>query len=144
MAQRLHAHPWARTPLGPIDRWPVALRNAVELMLTMPQPAYIAWGEDLVSLYNDAYIPVLGAKHPDALGKSYHEVWSELSQSYRAALEATLAGEAQFFQDEPMALAGRNREISWFTFSWTPLRDDTRAVAGFFTVGTETTEKMLT
>ena len=143
MARRLREHDWSATPLGPSEAWPTRLRAAVDLMLALPQPAYIGWGPSLVSLYNDPYVPVLGSKHPDALGRPYHEVWQEIDAAYRAALDATLAGQAQMFVDEPMPLAGRGRDISWFTFSWTPLRDDDGKVAGFLTVGVETTEKVL-
>ncbi|HZX79382.1 MAG TPA: PAS domain-containing protein [Lysobacter sp.] len=143
MADRIADFDWAATPLGPREHWPQSLRTAVELMLALPQPGYIGWGPTLVSLYNDAYVPVLGTKHPGALGRSYHEVWQEIDACYRAALDATLAGRAQMFVDEAMPLAGRGRDTSWFTFSWTPLRDDDGRVAGFLTVGQETSEKVL-
>lgn len=143
MRERIAAFDWARTPLGAREHWPAALRHAVELMLALPQPGYIGWGPTLVSLYNDAYVAVLGDKHPGALGRSYHDLWQEIDADYRAALDATLAGEAQLFVDEPMPLAGRGRDTSWFTFSWTPLRGDDGDVAGFLTVGVETTERVL-
>lgn len=143
MAARIERHDWASTPLGPIEHWPARLRAAVDLMLALPQPGYIGWGPTLVSLYNDPYVPVLGSKHPQALGRSYYEIWAELDAGYRAALDATLAGQAQMFVDQAMPLAGRGRDISWFTFSWTPLHDDDGRIAGFLTVGIETTEKML-
>lgn len=143
MPQRIARLDWATTPLGPRARWSRTLCVAVDMMLALPQPAYIGWGPTLVSLYNDAYVPVLGIKHPDALGRSYYDVWQEIDADYREALDATLGGRAQMFVDEPMALAGRGRDISWFTFSWTPLRDEDGAIAGFLAIGHETTEKVL-
>jgi hypothetical protein len=59
---------WSATPLGPMDRWPETLKTMVGLMLRTRQPAYVAWGPEQVSLYNDGYIPILGAKHPEGLG----------------------------------------------------------------------------
>ncbi|RDI60064.1 PAS domain S-box protein [Microvirga subterranea] len=143
MAERIRDHDWGATALGPIDAWPQSLRTVVELMLNARQPAYVAWGPDLVSLYNDSLIPVVGSKHPAGLGQPFAELWAEIWDEYRPVVAATMAGEAQYFVDRPVALSGRpDRPVSWFTFSWTPLRDETGAVAGFYCAATETTEKV--
>jgi len=144
MARRIRAHDWAHTPLGPFEGWSERLKAAVDLMLAAPQPVYVAWGPESVSLYNDAYIPILGAKHQDALGRPYRNLWPEIWDEYRPLIEATMAGEAQLFVDRPVPLAGRpDRSMSWFTFSWTPMRDEAGAVAGFFCAATETTDEVL-
>jgi len=144
MRERCRALDWAATPLGPVERWPQSLRSAVALMLAMPQPAYVAWGPDACSLYNDGYVPILGAKHPDALGRPYREVWPEIWDAFRPVLGATMRGEAHYFVDQLVPLAGRaGTPESWFTFSWTPLRDEQGQVAGFFCVATETTDAVL-
>ena len=59
---------WARTPLGPVSSWPPSLRAAAALLLASTHPMYIAWGEDLVQLYNDAFREVLGPGHPTRWG----------------------------------------------------------------------------
>jgi PAS domain S-box-containing protein len=144
MAERIRHHDWKATPLGPIEAWPQNLRTAVDLMLDARQPVYIAWGTALTSLYNEGYIPILGAKHHDALGRPYAEIFAEIWDEYRPIVEATLAGEAQHFVDQPIALTGRpGRPVSWFTLSWTPLRDEKGAIAGFYCAAIETTEKVL-
>jgi hypothetical protein len=38
-------------------------------MLASPQPMFMAWGPARTWLYNDAFIPILAAKHPAALGR---------------------------------------------------------------------------
>jgi PAS domain S-box-containing protein len=144
MAERIRRHDWEATPLGPIEAWPQHLRTAVDLMLDAKQPVYIAWGAALTSLYNEGYIPILGSKHHHALGRPYAEVFAEIWDEYRPIVGATLAGEPQYFLDRPVALAGRpGRPMSWFTFSWTPLRDANGAIAGLYCGATETTEKVL-
>ncbi len=113
-------------------------------MLGSRQPAYIAWGPDCLSLYNDGYIPILANKHPEALGRPYREVFPEIWEDYRPIIAATLAGEAQHFVDQPVSLAGRpSAPMSWFTFAWTPLRDDHGEIGGFYCAATETTDRVI-
>ncbi len=140
MARRIREFDWAATPLGPIDGWPQRLRTFVDLMLDSRQPVYIAWGPELTSLHNDAFIEILGTKHP-CLGLPFAELWSEIWDEFHPLVEATLRGEAQHFIDRPLALQGReDRPLSWFTFSFTPLRDDIGAISGFYCAATDTTE----
>ena len=143
MAALVRTHDWSATPLGPIDSWPQSLKTAVDLMLGSRQPVYIAWGPELTSIYNDAYIPIVGAKHPAGLGQPFNELWSEIREEYRPLVEAVLAGGAQHFVDRPAALAGRDGlGVGYFTFSWTPLRDEAGVIRGFFCNGLETTERV--
>lgn len=122
----------------------MSLRTAVSLMLGSRQPVYIAWGDQLTTLYNDAYIPIMGIKHPDALGHSYRDVWPEIWERSRRSIAATLRGQAQYFIDEAVPLTGRpGRPMSWFTVSWTPLRDDHGAIGGIYCVASETTDRIM-
>lgn len=145
MGELIRAYDWSRTPLGPIGTWPQSLRTVVNLILAARQPVYVAWSPQLILLHNDACIPILGSKHPGALGKPCPEVWPEVWKEYGPIVQATMAGQAQHFVDQPVALASRaGRPVSWFTFSWTPLRDETGAIAGFYCAATETSEKTRT
>jgi hypothetical protein len=69
---------WAETPLGPVDEWPPSLKTAVALVLGSGFPMILVWGPELIQIYNDAYIPLIGQKHPDALGMPTHECWPEI------------------------------------------------------------------
>jgi PAS domain S-box-containing protein len=114
-------------------------------MLASQHPVYIAWGAELTSLYNDRYVPILGPQHPETLGKPYQEAWQEIWDEYRPIVAATMAGEAQHLIDRPVALPGcPDQAISWFTYSWTPIREEAGGIAGFYCVATETTDKVLT
>ncbi|MDC4224967.1 MAG: hypothetical protein MPW15_12260 [Candidatus Manganitrophus sp.] len=79
---------WSRTPLGPIAFWPQSLRSAVSILLPSKAQIVLFWGPDLIAIYNDAYRPVFGAKHPRALGMPARECWSEI----REVLEPLLLG----------------------------------------------------
>ena len=69
LARLMREYPWRDSPLGAPDAWPQSLRTAVSICLGSRFPILIWWGPELVMLYNDAYAPVIGAKHPDALGQ---------------------------------------------------------------------------
>src|SRR6185295_18323612 len=120
-----------------------SLRTTVDLMLASAQPAYVAWGEGLTSLFNDAYIPILGGKHPHALGIPYAQLWAEIWDEYRPIVAATMAGKAHSFVDRPVPLHDRaGLPMSWLTFSWTPLRNEEGAIQGFYCAAFETTGKV--
>ena len=143
MGALMRAKNWLQTPLGSPDQWPQSLRTAVALMLRTRQPVFIGWGGQLTSLYNDGYIPICGNKHPEGLGRPMSELWSEIWDSLEPINALVLAGEAQWFEDMPFALAGRpNEDVSYFSFSYTPLLDDEGHIAGIFCAATETTEKV--
>ena len=134
---------WQQTHLGAVETWPQSLRTAVSLMLGGAQPVYIAWGPELSSLYNDAYLPIVGTKH-SGIGLPFRELWSEIWDEFRPIVEKTLAGDAQHFVDMPIALTGRpGVPVGYFTFSYTALRDDDGNIAGFYCAATETTDKVL-
>jgi hypothetical protein len=78
MGDRTRQHPWHESPLGPVESWPASLRTTVATLLECKLPMYLAWGPELVQIYNDAYRPILGDKHPAALGASTPVCWSEI------------------------------------------------------------------
>src|SRR5262245_32055945 len=78
MGALMRAMDWSKTPLGVVTGWPQSLKTVVNLLLNSPYPMQIWWGENLTYFYNDAYRPVLGDKHPVALGQSAREVWAEI------------------------------------------------------------------
>ncbi len=69
---------WAATSLGPIEHWPAALRGMCNLIMASPHPAAMYWGVDYIAIYNEAYIPLAGQKHPMLMGQSYKEAWAEI------------------------------------------------------------------
>ena len=68
MGALVGARDWGSSPLGPVAGWPQSLRSSLSICLSSRFPAFVFWGPDLVQLYNDSFVPVLGAKHPVALG----------------------------------------------------------------------------
>jgi hypothetical protein len=74
----MRSRDWSQTPLGPLKHWPQSLRSALSICLGSGFPIAIYWGPTLALLYNDAWSPIPGVKHPWALGRPAHEVWPEI------------------------------------------------------------------
>jgi PAS domain S-box-containing protein len=140
----MRAHHWANSPLGPPATWPHSLRSVVGLLLQSRFPMFVAWGEQLAFLYNDPYAEILGKKHPGALGGRFHDIWSEIWPDISPLIDAALAGRATYREDLPLVMNRRGfDEQTWFTFSYSPVRDDTGKVAGMFCAVFETTSKVV-
>ena len=137
-------HDWSAAAVGPLERWPQSLRAIVGLMVASKFPMFVAWGPELTFIYNDAYVPVLGAKHPRALGERFADVWVEIWPDIEPLVARALAGEATYSENLPLTMR-RNGfdEPTWFTFSYSPVRDDAGAIAGLYCACTETTAVVL-
>jgi two-component sensor histidine kinase len=136
----MRAHNWTASSIGSPEAWPQSLRTVIALLLTSRFPMFIACGPDLIFLYNDDYIPVLGAKHPSALGSRFQDVWLEVWDDISPLIYNALAGHGAFLEDLPLATHRKGyRELAYFTCCFSPLRDETGDVMGIFSAGTETT-----
>jgi PAS domain S-box-containing protein len=139
----MRAHDWSRSPLGAPGTWPQPLRTVVGLLLQSRFPMFVAWGDALGFLYNDAYAEILGAKHPRALGRPFHDVWAEIWPDISPLIDAALAGESIYREDLPLVMNRQGYdEQAWFTFSYSPLRDEQGRVAGMFCAVSETTRRV--
>jgi hypothetical protein len=105
MGGRIRAVEWSRTSLGPVEGWPAALASSLGVCLSARFPMAIYWGRESVLLYNDAWRPILGDKHPWALGRPAREVWPEIWDAIAPLLSSVLAtGEATWRGDELLAM----------------------------------------
>lgn len=139
MAQRVLEHDWGATPLGPIADWPDALRLTVGQIMDSRFPAAVVWGAGLTTIYNDAFQPILGRK-PEALGRSFAEIWVEAWAEIGPIADRAFAGEATYIEDFPLVIDRYGRpEEAWFTFCYSPLRASDGSVAGFLDTVVETT-----
>jgi len=140
----MRAHDWSDSPLGSPEGWPQSLRTVVSLLLQSQFPMFVAWGKDLGFLYNDPYSEILGTKHPRALGRRFYDIWSEIWPDISPLVDAAMAGQATYREDLPLLMNRKGfDEQTWFTFSYSPVRDETGAVAGMFCACSETTRNVL-
>ncbi|MFZ0274446.1 MAG: ATP-binding protein [Acidobacteriaceae bacterium] len=136
---------WSKTPLGPVAEWPQSLKTTVSICLASRFPIVLYWGPELVVLYNDAYIPILGSKHPWALGQTCRVCWAEIWDAIGPMLDGVLrTGEATWSDDLLLMLRRFGYpEECYFSFSFSPVRAENGAVGGIFTAVIETTEKVI-
>src|SRR5829696_4360691 len=99
MAVRCRALDWAATPLGPVEAWPPSLRTAAALVFGSTFPSILVWGPELVQLYNDAYAPLIGRKHPAALGVPTHACWPEIREVQEPLFARVFRGETVHLAD---------------------------------------------
>jgi signal transduction histidine kinase len=145
MGRLIRQHDWSTTPLGPVERWPQALRGALGICLQSSFPTAIYWGPDLRLLYNDAWALIPAEKHPWALGKPAREVWPDIwhvLESQFRDVWVNARGISNFDQMLPMRRRDQTEETYW-NYSLTPILDEHGEVAGIFNQGNETTEKVL-
>lgn len=144
MAGMMRRHDWSGSPLGPPEGWPQTLRSVVGLMLRSRFPMFVAWGPRMGFLYNDAYVDILGAKHPSALGRAFEDIWWEIWDDVGPLAHRALQGEATYVENFPLIMSRKGYdEPTWFTFSYSPVADEDGTIAGMYCVCTETTRSVL-
>lgn len=144
MGELIRSKDWSKTSLGNPDTWPQSLRTMVAVMLDNPFAMYIAWGNDYTQIYNDAYRPILGStKHPDALGISTRDTFSEIWHIIGDMFDNVMQGRAVGFPDFMLPL-NRNGfvEECYFDFSYSPIRKKNGEVGGVLVTVIEVTEKV--
>lgn len=135
---------WGSTGLGEISTWPRSLKALVSAVLACPTPMILAWGPELRSFFNDAYRPILGQRVSSAIGKPFAALWHDIWDDISPLVARTLSGEGVDIVDTRLDIrrAGVPDE-SWWSFSYSPVCDDSDAIAGLLCVTRETTEKVL-
>lgn len=141
MHDRIRNFDWSQTTLGPLETWPASLRTATETIMASKFPSCLAWGAEMVTIYNEAFRPILGTK-PEALGQSFSSVWSEAWESIGPIAEKALQGEATYIEDFPLTINRNGHyEEAVFTFCYSPVRDESGTVVGMLDTVVETTAK---
>jgi len=130
----LRATDWSKTPLGPLEGWPQSLRIAVGICLNSRFPMFVWWGSELINLYNDAYVPILGKRHPEAFGRPAPTIWGDIWPVVGPQAEAVMQRGEATWNERVLLVMERHgyTEDTWFTWSYSPIPDDRGAVGGVF------------
>jgi hypothetical protein len=144
MGKLVQSIDWSKTPLGPIKTWPQSLKTTVSLCLASNFPISLAWGKQFTQIYNDGYWPICGNKHPHSMGQDFRECWAAPWPIIGDAFNRATQGETSYLENQRMFL-DRNgyMEETFFTFSFSPIRDESGNIGGLFHPVTEQTSKML-
>jgi PAS domain S-box-containing protein len=147
MGERIRAFDWAQTPLGAIESWSPALLTMVRIMLANRFPLLLWWGPQYISLYNDAYIPVLGKKHPWALGQPVSECWKEIWHILQPLIDTPFKGGPATWNDDIFLEINRYGfvEETHFTIAYSPVPDENvpSGIGGVLATVHEITEKVV-
>jgi PAS domain S-box-containing protein len=143
MAELIRAHDWSATPLGRIEDWSEALLLSANLMLSCAFPSLVFWGEELVQLYNDTFIPLLAERHPSGLGQTAKECWWDAWHIVGPNLKRVMEGETVFHENTivPIVRDGRLQDIRW-TYSYSPIFGVGRDTLGVLVVCQDITREM--
>lgn len=130
----IRAKDWSKTPLGPPASWPQSLRTAVSLCLASNFPINIIWGAAHTQIYNDGYRDCCGDAHPRALGEDYRVTWASAWPVIGESFEWASAGQTMYLENQRMCLPRLSGELeeTFFTFSHSPIRDESGGIGGCF------------
>jgi signal transduction histidine kinase len=135
---------WSRTQLGPLETWPSSLKTMIGVMLGSRFPMMLGWGPDLLEFYNDAYVPVLGVKHPASLGAPVRVVWSEIWNVVGPLMHSVLSGGPALWREHELLFINSRgfAQETFHTFSQSPVPDDDGKAGGVLLTVQETTEQV--
>jgi signal transduction histidine kinase/ActR/RegA family two-component response regulator len=144
MELQMRRHPWDATVVGPVDAWPFSLKLAVRTLLDCQLPMYLVWGDQFLEFYNDAYVPVIGDKKEARIGGDARRTWAEIWPTIGPMFARVRQGEPVGYQDLPLSI---NRygyfETCYFTFSYSPVYDESGRVGGVLATFVETTRNVM-
>ena len=144
MGALMRTYDWSATPVGPSADWPQSLKTTVGIMLNSGHAMCLAWGPELTFFYNDAYVPFLQSRHPAALGRPLDKIWSDVWHDIAPLVERAMAGEATWVEDWPLVMErDAGPQETWWTFCYSPVRDENGLVAGMLNVCSNSTDKVL-
>jgi len=151
MAARCRAFDWSATPLGPTDTWSQSLRTMSDAVIASRNPMLLFWGPHLIQFYNDAFRPSLGpeggaaARHPGALGMSAKDFWTDVWSVVGPMIVGVMTrGEAVWFEDMYLPIERGEGVLNdaWWTYSYSPVRDDDGLINGTLVTCLETTSSV--
>ncbi|HLA56453.1 MAG TPA: PAS domain-containing protein, partial [Flavobacterium sp.] len=144
MKSLIRAFDWSTASVGPTDSWPQSLRTTLSILLNSKFPMFLFWGDDLTCFYNDAYRPSLGnnGKHPSALGQKGEDCWPEIWPVIKPLIDLVLAGGEATWSEDQLIPIYRNEKLEdvYWTFSYSPVIDESEKVGGVLVVCNETTK----
>jgi PAS domain S-box-containing protein len=147
MCRLIREKDWGQTPIGSVEHWSATLKIMVDFLVANRFPLLLWWGPQYVSIYNDAYRPILGTKHPRALGQPFREVWPEIEHILSPLIDTPFNGGPATWMDDILLEINRYGffEETHFTIAYSSVPDATapRGIGGVLATVHEITEKII-
>lgn len=145
MGDLIRKFDWSQSPVGAFETWPQSLKTALSICLGSKFPMFVWWGSDLTVFYNDSYIPFTGLKHPKYLGRPAREQWAEIWEALHPLTQQVLETGRATWAESMLLFMNRKGflEETYFTFSYSPIRDESGGIGGIINPCQETTERIL-
>lgn len=145
MGERIRQFDWDKTTLGNPAQWPQSLKTCVRIMLSSKQPIWIGWGDQLIKLYNDAYIDIVRGKHPIALGQPASVVWKDIWRDIEPLLSRAMEKDEGTYVESQLLIMERSGfpEETYYTFSYTPVLGADGLPLGIICYNTADTERII-
>ncbi|WP_020115993.1 SpoIIE family protein phosphatase [Streptomyces canus] len=137
---------WAATPLGPPVSWPGPLVETLSLMLTSEHGMALYWGSEFATLYNLGSTPIVGAKHPWALGRPYKEIFPEVwAHPVSSHFHYVTDSRKPLLVPDELLIMERHGflEQCYFDSAFQPVLLDDGTAGGVLQILTETTGRVL-
>jgi PAS domain S-box-containing protein len=139
LEEAILAKDWSATELGHPTTWPQSLRSIVGLIFASGKPMFVVWGPSRALLYNDAYVPLLGPKHPSALGQPYFSVWPNALNELEPLFDRLFGRLVVDLDDISITFDRDQGADTHFALSYTPIRGPGNQVVGLLCIHSETT-----
>lgn len=141
----MRAIDWSATALGPTSDWPQSLISTLSICLSTRFPVSVYWGPQHILLYNDAWIPIEGGRHPTALGLPVREVrpetWEFIAPTFKRAFEQ---GESSWAERQLfVSLRHDYLEECYLDYGVSPIRGEGDHIVGIFMPAAETTHRVV-
>ena len=145
MGERIRQYDWDKTNLGNPENWPQSLKTCVRIMLSSKQPIWIGWGDQLIKLYNDAYIDIVRGKHPIALGQPASVVWKDIWKDIDPLLSRAMQKDEGTYVESQLLIMERSGfpEETYYTFSYTPVLGADGFPSGIICYNTADTDRII-
>ncbi|HEY1259789.1 MAG TPA: ATP-binding protein [Stellaceae bacterium] len=147
MGELVRSIDWSATPIGPVEQWSPSLQALVGFLLVNRFPLLLWWGPQYIQIYNDAYRPIPGAKHPKSMGQPASECWHEIWHILQPLIDTPFQGGPSTWIEDMLLEINRHgfTEETHFTVAYSPVPDETapRGIGGVLATVHEITEKIV-
>ncbi|KAI0379417.1 hypothetical protein F5Y04DRAFT_128655 [Hypomontagnella monticulosa] len=136
---------WDKSSVGPRGSWGPELRHISRFLVADTSPAVLFWGRSSCIIYNEAYLPLLGNKHPGAMGMDASQVFSTIWEQLAGKITEQRETRCTETCTATRLLIERNGHMEETYFDWKliPVTDDDGEVRGSYGIPLDRTQEVI-